>query len=68
MTQGTPEQKEMFKAAVATAPLNRMGTPEEIADACLFLCSTKATFIQGTALVCTDSSQRALYPFSPQAS
>jgi NAD(P)-dependent dehydrogenase (short-subunit alcohol dehydrogenase family) len=51
MTQGSPEFAELIKPAVAIAPMDRMGTPQEIADACLFLCSSKATFVQGTAMV-----------------
>lgn len=51
MTQGTPEQREHIKEAIPIAPLNRMGKPEEIADVCLFLCSSKATFVQGAAMV-----------------
>jgi NAD(P)-dependent dehydrogenase (short-subunit alcohol dehydrogenase family) len=31
--------------------MKRMGTPEEVADAVLFLCSSRASFIQGHALV-----------------
>ncbi|KAL2824182.1 hypothetical protein BJY01DRAFT_230554 [Aspergillus pseudoustus] len=50
MVQG-PEQQKLFAPAVAIAPMDRMGEPEEIADACLFLCSSKATFVQGAALV-----------------
>ena len=50
MVQG-PEQQKLFGPAVAIAPMNRMGEPEEIADACLFLCSSKATFVQGASLV-----------------
>lgn len=36
---------------VLVAPLKRKGTAQEVADAVLFLCSSKATFIQGVALV-----------------
>lgn len=36
---------------VLVAPLKRKGTPQEVADAALFLCSSKATFIQGAGLV-----------------
>ncbi len=35
---------------IAIAPLRRMGTPQEVADSVLFLCSSKATFVHGTAL------------------
>lgn len=51
MTQGEPEFAEALKPAIAIAPMNRMGSPQEIADACLFLCSSKATFVQGAAMV-----------------
>lgn len=34
-----------------TVPLKRFGTPEEIADAALFLCSERARFITGACLV-----------------
>ena len=35
----------------ATVPMRRFGTPEEIADAALFLCSDRASFITGACLV-----------------
>lgn len=41
----------VLEEAIAVAPMNRIGTSQEIADACLFLCSTKASFIQGAALI-----------------
>jgi NAD(P)-dependent dehydrogenase (short-subunit alcohol dehydrogenase family) len=41
---GTPERKAEFFAAV---PMRRGGTPEEIADAIVFLASSKATYITG---------------------
>jgi NAD(P)-dependent dehydrogenase (short-subunit alcohol dehydrogenase family) len=31
--------------------MKRMGTPDEVADAVLFLCSEQSSFIQGHALV-----------------
>jgi NAD(P)-dependent dehydrogenase (short-subunit alcohol dehydrogenase family) len=45
---GTPEKKA---ALVTGVPLNRMGSPEELAAAIVFLASPKATFITGTTLV-----------------
>ena len=42
---------ERMKPDVAIAPMNRMGTPEEIADCALFLCSDRASFVQGSAMV-----------------
>jgi NAD(P)-dependent dehydrogenase (short-subunit alcohol dehydrogenase family) len=41
---GTPERKAAFFAAV---PMKRGGAPEEIADAIVFLASSKATYITG---------------------
>jgi len=34
-----------------TVPMKRFGTPDEIADAALFLCSERASFITGSVLV-----------------
>jgi len=40
------------KAAVAGAvPLGRVGSPQDIADACLFLLSDRASYITGTELI-----------------
>jgi NAD(P)-dependent dehydrogenase (short-subunit alcohol dehydrogenase family) len=50
MTQG-PGQAERLKPVISIAPMNRMGTPQEIADAVIFLSSSKATFMQGAAMV-----------------
>ena len=51
MTNSTPERVERLRPAVEIAPMKRMGLPEEIADAVLFLSSTKASFVQGHAMV-----------------
>jgi NAD(P)-dependent dehydrogenase (short-subunit alcohol dehydrogenase family) len=51
MTTGSEEVTERLKPAIMIAPMGRMGTPEEVADAVLFLCSPHASFIQGHALV-----------------
>ena len=34
-----------------TVPMNRFGTPVEIADAALFICSNRAAFITGSVVV-----------------
>ena len=51
MTTGSEEVTERLRPAVNIAPMQRMGKPEEVADAVLFLCSSQASFIQGHALV-----------------
>ena len=38
----------MFKNLSKTQPLGRMGTPQEIADLALYLCSEEAKFITGS--------------------
>ncbi|KAJ5597590.1 hypothetical protein N7537_007674 [Penicillium hordei] len=45
------EQRKFFAPAIAIAPINRMGQPSEIADVCLFLCSSKASLVQGASMV-----------------
>jgi len=43
---------DMVKKIIkSTVPMNRFGTPEEIADAATFLCSERASFITGSLLV-----------------
>ncbi len=43
---------EMFKGALARNPMGRMGRPEEIASAAVFLASPRASFVSGTNLIC----------------
>ena len=43
-----PEGVERWNAAV---PLGRLGQPEDVADACLFLCSAAARWISGATLI-----------------
>lgn len=46
----------------ASVPLRRMGTPDEVANACLFLASPAASYITGTCVV-VDGGQDAKGPF-----
>ena len=41
------KEKEMFEALAKTQPIGRMGTPEEVAQLVLYLCSDQAAFITG---------------------
>jgi NAD(P)-dependent dehydrogenase (short-subunit alcohol dehydrogenase family) len=40
----------MHDALIAAHPIGRFGSPEEVAQTVLFLCSDKASFITGHAL------------------
>lgn len=40
-------EQEMFDRLAKTQPIGRMGTPDEIANLALFLCSEEASFITG---------------------
>jgi NAD(P)-dependent dehydrogenase (short-subunit alcohol dehydrogenase family) len=45
-------------ALIAGVPLGRLGTPEEVAEAILFIASDKAAFITGQVL-CVDGGKSA---------
>jgi len=42
------KEAEMFEKLSKTQPIGRMGTPQEVADLALYLCSDEAGFITGT--------------------
>lgn len=46
-----PDPEAAYREMTATQPVGRMGTPEEIAAAVLYLSSDEATFITGSALI-----------------
>ncbi|MRI83007.1 MAG: enoyl-ACP reductase [Nitratiruptor sp.] len=46
-----PNYEEVRQATIERSPLGRMGTPEDLAGACWFLCSDDAQWITGQTLV-----------------
>jgi NAD(P)-dependent dehydrogenase (short-subunit alcohol dehydrogenase family) len=52
---GTPENKADL---ISRVPMKRIGQPEEVAEAILFLASDKASFITGASLA-TDGGKLA---------
>lgn len=48
-SQGSTEETK--KQTIATIPLARMGTPEDIANAVVFLASEKADYITGQTII-----------------
>jgi NAD(P)-dependent dehydrogenase (short-subunit alcohol dehydrogenase family) len=52
-------------AAARTVPLLRMATPDDIADACLFLSSPMASYISGAALVLNGGGERPAFLAAP---
>ena len=54
---GNPER---FNAALALNPTGRMGTPQEMADATVFLSSERASFITGTNLLVDGALTRGV--------
>jgi len=57
MISGTGWEQEMkedlegFKRKINLMPLGRLGTPEEVANMVVFLCSEKASFVNGACIV-----------------
>lgn len=42
--------KDTFNFLKSLHPIGRVGRPEEVADACVWLCSDKASFVTGTSI------------------
>jgi len=49
---------EMYKNMLSRNPTGRMGTPQEVANAVVFLSSPAASFISGTNLICDGAITR----------
>jgi NAD(P)-dependent dehydrogenase (short-subunit alcohol dehydrogenase family) len=50
MVEKVIEEQDLEPALVALHPIGRIGTPDEIANAVLWLCSDAASFVLGHAL------------------
>lgn len=48
---GLTAGSEMYNAVVALHPIKRLGTPEEVAEMILWLCSDAASFVTGSAML-----------------
>jgi NAD(P)-dependent dehydrogenase (short-subunit alcohol dehydrogenase family) len=51
LSQGLWEDEERYKKTIAHIPLRRMGQPEDIASAIVFLASDAAQYITGHTLL-----------------
>ena len=55
------EQPEAFRQVVEGLPLGRLGTPEEVAYVVAFLCSDKATFLNGASVTVDGAESRSFH-------
>jgi len=53
-------QPDLYKMAKSASPFDRLGTPEEVADAAVFLVSDRAGWITGSALVVDGAQSRTI--------
>jgi len=53
--------EESMAAVAATVPLGRLGTPEDVADACLFLSSPAASYVSGGSLLLHGGGERPAF-------
>ena len=53
--------EDALAAVAATVPLGRMATPDDIADACLLLCSPLAAYVNGANFVVDGGGQRPFF-------
>jgi NAD(P)-dependent dehydrogenase (short-subunit alcohol dehydrogenase family) len=54
------------QATAATLPVRRLGQPEEVADAVVWLCSDQSAFVTGTTMVIDGGMLAGKPPFSAQ--
>jgi NAD(P)-dependent dehydrogenase (short-subunit alcohol dehydrogenase family) len=60
LQQAGPEAQ---RAAAAAMPMRRIGTPQEVADAVVWLCSDKAAFVTGVVLPIDGGKLAGTVPF-----
>src|SRR3989440_9634480 len=53
--------EETAAAIAATVPLGRMATPDDVADACLFLASPQAAYVSGACLTLHGGGERPAF-------
>lgn len=53
--------EERIARMAAEVPLKRLGSPEEVADAVVFLCSARASYITGSVLSVDGGNVKSLY-------
>ena len=53
--------REMYDAVVSTIPFGRMGTPNEVADAIVFVASPRANWISGVTIVADGVQNKGIF-------
>ncbi|MDX1650833.1 MAG: SDR family oxidoreductase [Myxococcota bacterium] len=53
--------EEALEAVAATVPLGRLGTPRDVADACVFLASPLAAYVSGASLLLHGGGERPAF-------
>ena len=53
--------EEGIARVAATVPMGRMGTPEDVANACLFLASPMASYISGSSITLDGAGERPAF-------
>jgi NAD(P)-dependent dehydrogenase (short-subunit alcohol dehydrogenase family) len=67
LTDGLRRAGEAAQRAAATAmPMQRIGSPDEVAAAAVWLCSDQAAFVTGTTLVIDGGKLAGTPPFVPR--
>ena len=62
LTEGVKLVPGALEEYVENTPLGRVGTPQDVADAVLFLCSDKASWVTGEVLDLNGGAHLKRYP------